>query len=479
VVDVSPSGLGLDPGSFRDPDSRVLVGPDGVYRLLSDRGLADWRALATSPTFSRFTESGALVATQEAEDIEPRDLGVTMPSAGCAGALRHQRIPFISYPYEWSFGMLRDAAILQLDLLLSALDDGLVVKDASSYNVQWRGSRPVFIDIGSFERLREGEPWVGYRQFCAHYLNPLLLQAYRGISFQPWLRGSIDGISPQEADACFSLRDHLRRGVLTHVHLHSKLEARNAARQGDDVRKELREAKFSSELIRANARKLRKLIAGLEWRHGASAWTGYREMNTYTESTASQKRDFVAEAVTRVQPRLVWDIGSNDGAYARVAAREGAYVVALDSDHTTIEALYRDLSQDASDSILPLVADVANPSPGLGWRGSERRPLEVRGRPDLVLALALVHHVSIGANVPLAEVVAWLRSLGAPVVVEFPDREDPMVRSLLSGKGPGANPDYGLESFERLLSERFTVDRREQLEPGGRVLYLATPSGNL
>ena len=235
-----------DPGSFRDPASRVFVGPEGVFRALSATGLEDWRALAASATFERFKASGGLIGTEECRAADlPAPVAEGAGAAltdGVAGVLRHERVPFVSYPYEWSFAMLRDAALLQLDLMLSALDDGLILKDASPYNVQWRGARPVFVDVGSFERLREGEPWAGYRQFCSLYLNPLLLQAYRGIPFQGLLRGSIDGISPAEADRYFSARDHLRRGILTHVHLHARLEARNAARAGGEAQREVREA---------------------------------------------------------------------------------------------------------------------------------------------------------------------------------------------------------------------------------------------
>ena len=477
-----PEQAVVDPGSFRDPESRVLLGADAVYRVLSARGHSDWRALAESATFARFTAAGSLIGTEECEEpaipaaIARNGGGESMLAAGVAGVLRHDRIPFVSYPYEWSFSMLRDAALLQLDLLLSALDDGLILKDASPYNVQWRGARAVFVDIGSFERLREGEPWAGYRQFCSLFLNPLLLQAYRGIPFQPWLRGSIDGIAPADADRCFSLRDHFRRGVLTHVHVHARLERRNAARAGAEVKRELRDARFSSELIRANARRLRKLVARLEWDAGASTWSGYRDANTYTEATADRKAAFVAEALRATSHGLVWDIGANDGAYSRIAAEAGAYVVAIDSDQATIDALYRQLASEGNERILPLVADVTDPSPGLGWRGLERPPLEARGKPDLVLALALVHHAAIGGNVPLAEIVGWMRSLDAALVVEFPPREDEMVRSLLSGKDEGSNPDYDLENFERLLAERFAIERREQLSEGGRVLYFARPA---
>src|SRR6476469_6795226 len=221
-----------EPASFRDPEARVVYSATGeVLRELSPRGREDWDALERTRFFRRALEDGRIVATEE---LEP-------------GLLRHERLPFVSYPYEWPFEMLRDAALLQLGLLEEALTEGFVLKDGSPYNVQWRGSEPVFVDVGSFERLREGEPWAGYRQFCALFLYPLLLQAYRDLPYHPWLRGSIDGIAPRDAANLFSLRDRLRRGVLTHVALHARLERRYEAREGGEVKDELKKANFKPE----------------------------------------------------------------------------------------------------------------------------------------------------------------------------------------------------------------------------------------
>jgi ribosomal protein L11 methylase PrmA len=466
----------VEPGSFRDRDSRVLVAPEAVYRALSARGAEDWRALAGSQLFERLSGEGALVATEE---IGPESLGGSSDRVlpeGTAAVLKHERIPFVSYPYEWSFGMLRDAALLTLELELAALEEGLTLKDATPYNVQWRGSAPIHVDIGSFERLRAGEPWAGYRQFCMLFLYPLLLQAHKGISFQPWLRGSIDGILPREAAKLFGRLDRLRPGVFAHVHLHARLERRYESREGGEVKRELRRANFKRELIEANLRRLRKVVSGLEWKPGATAWTGYRDQCTYSDEDDERKRGFVREALAARPPGLVWDIGCNDGAYSRIAAEQDATVVAFDRDHATVDGLYRALRAEGERRILPLVVDVADPSPGLGWRGLERRPLDERGAPDLALALALVHHVSITANVPLAELLDWLRGLGSSLVIEFPKRGDPMVRRLLSGKREGSNADYELETFEQLLRERFEIARREALPSGRRILYLVHPA---
>ena len=443
----------LDPGSFRDWDSRVFYDDGRVLRALSEDGLADWQALARSKLFADAVAEGKLVQTSVAET----------PIDGAAAVLEHERIPFVSYPYEWTFAMLRDAALLQLDLLRRALDENLMLKDSSSYNVQWRGTRPVFIDVGSFERLREGEPWAAYRQFCMLFLNPLLLQAYRGIDFRPWLRGSLAGITPVEAGHVLSSRDLFRRGVLTNVALHARLE-RKHDESSRDVKTELKRAGFKKELIVANVRRLEKLVRGLEWKPGASEWSGYEATTSYDEAGAARKEAFVRDVVQAREWGLVWDIGCNEGRHSRIAAENARYVVALDGDAAVVDRLYRKLAAEGEAAILPLAVDVTDPSPALGWHGLERQTLEQRARPDLTLCLAVLHHVSIGSNVPVAEFLSWLAELRTALVIEFPTRDDPRVAALLQRK-----------KDERALAERFEIIRSEELSSGTRILYHAIP----
>ncbi|HEX5899842.1 MAG TPA: hypothetical protein VFY32_10635 [Solirubrobacteraceae bacterium] len=466
TLDAQPSTL--EPGSFRDPDSRVFYAGDAVYRALSSEGLADFRALQQAGLL----EDPRIVATELVDD------GPELPATlvkETAGVLRHERIPFVSYPYEWTFSMLKDAALLQLDLLLAALERDLVLKDSTPYNVQFRGARALFVDVGSYERLRPGEPWAGYRQFCMLYLYPLLLQALKGVRFQPWLRGSLEGITATEMRGLLSARDRFRRGLLTHVFLHARLERGRYADRGGEVRQELRRAGFRKELIVANARKLHGLVERLRWDPPAGVWTAYGERNSYSDEDATRKEDFVRAAVRACSPGLVWDIGANNGRYSRIAAEQARTVLAIDADPAPLELLYRELRDEGDERILPLAIDLADPSPGLGWRGLERSALAGRGRPDLVLALALVHHLAISANVPVREVVDWLAGLGAALVIEFPTREDPMVQKLLAPKRDGLHPDYELGFFERCLAEAFTIERSERLGSGTRVLFFARP----
>jgi len=396
------------------------------------------------------------------------------PSGSWVAALSHERVPFVSYPYEWPFSMLKDAALLQLRLTSAALAEDLMLKDASPYNVQWRGCRPVFIDIGSFERARPGEPWAAYRQFCMLYLYPLLLEAHRGASFQPWLRGSVDGISPRDFRALLTRRDALRRGMLRHVFLHASLERRHASR-GANVRGELEAAGFDRRLVEANVAQMTRLVSRLEPRARESEWEAYRDTCSYEERDALAKEEFVRRAVGERRRSLVWDLGCNDGRYSRIAADRSETTLAIDSDRTVVDALYRRLRDEDDRSVLPLVVDLADPSPSLGWRNRERATLEERGRPELVLCLALAHHLSIGRNVPVRELVDWLVSLGAEIVVEFPSRSDPMVQRLLAAKRSDAHPDYELEIFDSLLRERLDVEDVSTLPSGTRTLYLARP----
>ena len=447
----------------------MFTTPDGVFRALSGTGLEEWRALAESPLWGELQAERRVVATEEAA-VDTSD---GLLAGDAAGVLRHERVPFVSYPYEWPFSMLKDAALLQLELNRRALRAGLALKDASPYNVQWRGTRPVFIDVGSFERLRPGEPWAGYRQFCMLFLYPLMLQAYKDLPFHAALRGSLDGIAPAEARALLA-GERFRKGVLSNVLAHARLESRYAGAEGGAVKRDLKRAGFNEQLLAANFAKLEKLVGRLEWKPGETAWTGYAEDNTYDAAATDAKTAFVREAAARRRVALAWDAGCNDGRYARVAAESADLVVAFDADHATVDALYRTLREERREDVLPLVMSLTDPSPDLGWRGRERASLERRGAPGLVLCLALVHHVCIAGNVPVRELLDWLRSLDCTLVIEFPERSDPMVQRLLGGKREGSNPDYERAAFERALEQGFTVDRSLRVSET-RTLYEARP----
>jgi hypothetical protein len=414
----------------------------------------------------------------QTEEVEGAEAPPSLRAEEYGAVLRHELIPFVSYPYEWTPGMLRDAALLTLDINLASLDEDLVLKDATPYNVQFKGARPVFLDVGSWERLEPGEPWAAYRQFCMQFLYPLMLQAYKGAPFQPWLRGSIDGITPTQMRALMSFRDRFRKGAFANVFLHARLDQSYSqrGRTGGDVKKELKSAGFGKELLRANMKKMRKAVEAADWSPPKSVWTAYRSDNTYQDADNQAKADFIRAVSSQREWKLAWDLGANDGHYSRIISEQARYVLALDLDPSTVELLYRDLKAEGNEQILPLVMNLTDPSPGLGGRGVERKAWTDRGKPELILALALLHHVSITGNVPVRQFVDWLAELGAQVVIEFMTREDPMVKKLLAAKRVD-HEDYDRGFFERIVSEAFEIERTQELPSGTRILYSLKPRG--
>lgn len=437
-----------------------------MLRGLTEQAAQDWEAVAGTGLLERLSGQRKLVATTQL------DAATDTIGANWAAVLEHERVPFVSYPFEWCFGMLRDAAVLHLEILVESLAHGVTTKDGNAYNVQWWGSRPCFIDVPSFT-MQAGGPWPGYRQFCETFLNPLFLQAYRGVDFHAWLRGRLDGIPVAHMRRLLSGRDLARRGVIRHVVLHSLMDRRTTA-PSQATTAEMARAGFSGDVAKAAAASLLELVRSLSWQPDRSTWSSYPVDNSYSTEDRARKAAFVENAASRGRARTVWDLGCNDGTYARIAARTATSVVAIDGDHPTVEQLYRSLRTEGDDKVLPLVMNLADPSPGLGWRNVERRPLHERTPPELVLCLALVHHLAIGSNVPIDEVTAWLRSFECPVAVEFVSRDDAMVQRMLGDK-PIEHRDYCTEAFESSLSRRFTVERREPLTSGTRTLYLAVP----
>jgi len=468
---LEPSGGSLERGSFRDRDSRVFYSGGRVLRGLSEAGREAWETLEATSFFSRMISAGKIVSSDRLQPEAVHEGEGDPELAGWSAFLEHARIPFVSYPYEWPFGMLRDAALLELELMSAALAEDMVLKDATPYNVQWFGARPTFIDIPSFVPLPPGEPWAGYRQFCELFLYPLMLQAYKGVPYHAWLRGSIDGIPPDHCLGMMSLRDLFRPGVMVHVKLQAMLQGSFSSTKRD-VRGDLRKAGFQKELIVANVRKLTKLVKRLRWKQAQSEWSDYAENTSYDDAEHRQKVDFVRGAVTDRARQLVWDFGCNTGEYSRIAAETTPHVVAIDGDHLAVERLYQGLAAEGNERILPLVMPLNDASPNLGWRGTERGDLRQRGAPDLVLCLALIHHMVIGANIPLAEFVDHLGDLGADVVVEFVSKADPMVETLLRNKEDKYD-DYDQEHLERCLARLFEVVRSEAVGGGRRTLYYA------
>ena len=461
------SQLHQDSGSFRDPLSRVFVGNGEVVRAFTAIGAKDIEKVWKKPSIQNALASGELI---ESNLVEPSSVGLNEP---WVTAMTHPLIPFISYPYEWTFSMLKDAAQLQLKLTRETLADGIGLKDATPYNVQFIGSRPQFIDAGSFEKRRKGDPWYGYRQFCEMYLYPLMMQGYLGVGFQQFLRGSVNGISPDTMRKLLpaSIR-HPRKGRLTHVVLHAAAQNRFAD-SDNNMKSDAAKAGMNAQVLDATLRKLQGIVKKISLGDKKSTWSEYSERGHYIESSLDEKQKFVRDAVASAPRKQVWDIGCNDGVFSRIAAAHADYVVAMDADPLVVDRLYNTLKAEKNEQILPLYVDLTDSGGGVGWRGQERPGVFDRGRPDIVMALAVIHHMAITFHVPLASQLDMFRDLTPELIIEMPHADDPMVRKLLTNKRDGIHDDFTLEEFERLLNERFTVKSKMLLSSGTRTIFHA------
>ncbi len=449
-----------DPGSFRDPGSRVYVDRQRILRAVMTRSAPAYEAARDAALYETLTAQGYLLPSREI----PTGEGL----AEAAYTLEHPRIPFISYPYEWSFALHRAAALLHLDLHLAALDAGFTLSDATAYNVQFRGAEPVFIDHLSLRPYVEGEIWTGHRQFCMQFLNPLLFWNKLRIPPNAWFRGSLEGITPEETSAVLPLSAKLSWTVMTNVSAQAALQRRQIGTSADNNAR-LRQAKLPRTAFRGMLSGLRSYIAGMKAPTGKTVWANYANTTSYTGGEAGTKRSFVQEMTAATRPSLLFDLGCNTGDYSEAALQAGAAaVVGFDFDHATLDQAFTRF-RSAGQSFLPLWMDAANPSPSQGWAESERRGLQARAGADALIALAFIHHIVIGRNVPLDMAVDWLVGLAPTGIIEFPSKDDPMVQRLLALR-EDIFSDYTGEAFLAAIGVRSRIVKTILLPENGRML---------
>jgi len=427
--------------------------------------------LFAEPFFTRLLGDGDVVSTRFLCPDDP--VADAVKDRGWASAVEHEAVEFLTWPYEWPFSMMKDAALLQLRLLETCVGSGWVLKDATPFNIQWQGTRPVFIDVPSFVPREDGEYWHGYRQFCSMFLIPLMLTAHLGIPYQPLLRSSLEGIPPEEAARYFQGLRRFRRGVPSHVWFPAKVEGWMRSRGGAG-RPSGSARRQSETALLALLDGLSRLVTRLSHRPASSDWSRYAETHSYEEGDFERKKAFVEKHVSMHRPRLLWDLGANTGTFSRIAARHAQTVVAVDGDHEAVDVLYREARDGRETNVIPLVMDLANPSPGQGWAGRERAPFAERRSPDMAFCLALIHHLRVSANVPVSLLAEWLRSLDATVIVEFVGRDDEMFAKLTENKHEDY-ADYTRENLHSEVEKHFTIENSLGLKGGKRELLLLEP----
>jgi ribosomal protein L11 methylase PrmA len=450
-------------GSFRDPSGFVYWREGTLYRQVNQAFATEFEACVSSGVYDELIQAGLLVAH--------RQVGPDLAAApGAHAVLQPEPLAFISYPYEWSFGQLKDAALLTLELQLRALARGFTLRDASAYNVQFRAGRPVFIDTLSFEPHRDGTPWSAYKQFCEHFLLPLTLMSARDVRCGSMLRDHLDGIPLDLGSALLPPRTWIRPSTLFHIHLHAKALSRYA---DSKVSTATKGRTISRDQVATLVKGLRGAVEACRWQPGGTEWADYTSDNNYTVGAAAAKRQLVLDFLRDARPRKVWDVGANTGEYSRAAREIATEVVAFDVDPAAVERNYRRVRETGETGILPLLLDLTNPSPAQGWAHRERLSLEQRGPADLVMALALVHHLAIGHNLPLSRVAEFLGRLGQRLVIEFVPKSDSQVQRLLQNRRD-IFPGYTQEGFEQAFAGTFTIERRQAIAESERTLYLMT-----
>lgn len=455
------TGFKAHSSSFRDPDGFIFKQNDTIYRCVNasmgSDGHKDYEKLMSSGLYKELMEKRLLVRHEETDEIN-------MPP-DCKYILKPEFLPFISYPYEWSFGQLQQAARLTLDILTTSLDYGMILKDASAYNVTWHKGKPIFIDTLSFTAYQEGQAWLGYRQFCSHFLAPLALMQYTNVGLQKLLQTNLDGIPLDLASSLLPWRTRLSVGMGIHMHMHARSQKKYAG-----VRKKV-SVKVPLKTLRNLAISLLNVVDGLKPRKADTEWGGYYNDTNYSPEQQQEKEKIISTWVDNSDANTVFDLGANDGTFSRVAAQSASLVISADIDPMAVQANYVRCRTDAEARILPLLLDITTPSPGIGWLCRERESIFDRLKPDLGMALALIHHLAIGANLPLNMIMEAFARLAPRWIVEFVDKPDSQVQRLLANR-EDVFPNYTQSDFEAVAAESFHIEAKHPICDMYRTLYL-------
>ncbi len=451
------------PSSFRDIGGFVYKENGIVFRKIFKHSIDDYYQLMNSGLYSFLTEKTALV--KHAEISNNMDKEKKFPVSLIE--IKPEQIKCITYPYEWCFNQLKDASLLTLQICIDAISYGMILKDATAYNIQFIDSRPILIDTCSLTKYNEGEPWVAYQQFCRHFLAPLLLMSKVDIRCGLLSKIHIDGVPLDFASKILPKSSWLSPSVLAHIHLHAKSQSRYADADATSLRKRT----VSKIGLLGILRSLQSLIKKTNWKESNTEWGDYYNFTNYSKDSANHKSLIVAAMIDQIKPLDVLDIGSNDGRYSRIAAKSGAFVLSADIDPIAVEKNYLKVKNNKEFNIIPVIQDMTNPSSGIGWSHTERDSLQSRGPFDSVMALALIHHLAISNNVPFDMIAKYFSKLGKNLIIEFVPKTDSQVKKLLSSREDIFN-DYSEDFFEEEFSKFFTILQKTYVSKSNRIIFL-------
>ncbi|MEW6654238.1 MAG: SAM-dependent methyltransferase [Bacteroidota bacterium] len=462
----------------RDPSGFIFKHNGVIYRAINYSYQKDYEHLIQSGLYEKVVSEDLLIRHTETALENSFDTGNAFDS--CYKIIKPVEVEFLSYPYEWSFEQLKDAAITTLLLQKHALDYNMSLKDASAYNIQFLDCKPILIDTLSFEIYKEGSPWIAYKQFCQHFLAPLLLMKYKDVRFHRVTGGFTDGVPLDLANSLLPLRCKLNLKIFLHISLHSKAQKRFTNKKID-----LQKNRFPKKAFYGLVEHLMSLVKNLELGYTKSKklsdknshWLKYYEEGILNTDYLNRKIRLITNILEKEKFLTLWDLGSNIGMISKIAVEKNIRVVCFDLDPLVINEIYLDCKTRGESNVLPLIMDLVNPSSSSGWMLSERSSFMERTLPDMVMALALIHHLAIANNIPLASLAEFFSKISKKLLIEFVPKNDPNVKLLLRNR-EDIFTQYDQINFEKEFEKYFRILSCEQIETSdpkssaGRVLYL-------
>lgn len=440
--------------SFKDPSGFVFKEKGQLYRQINKSYRNDYDFFVSSGLFKELIKRGLIVDHKEIRNAKTPAYKIIQPEI----------VPFISYPFEWSFSQLKDAASATLSIQKIAIQHGMSLKDASAYNIQFLHGKPVLIDTLSFEKYPERQPWVAYRQFCQHFLAPLALMSRIDLRLGKLTEYYLDGIPLDLASRILPTKTHFNLGLGMHLHLHARSQRINANNRKAHT------YNLSQKRLLAILENLISTINSLKLPKQKTVWQNYYDKTNYTNAAAKHKEKIVTAWIKQIKPRSLWDAGANDGYFSRISSKQKIFTVATDFDPMAVEKAYLKSLAINDKFLLPLLLDLTNPSPGIGWANQERLPFLERSQFDLTLALALIHHLSFSHNLPFSYIAKLFSEHSQQLIIEFVPKEDSNAQRLLTGR-KNIFSNYEVKNFEKEFSKFFIIKEKLPIKESLRTLY--------
>ena len=448
------------PSSFRDPSGFLFHHDDILYRQVNSSYKEEFDHLIDSGLYDKLVEQNLLISHHEVEN------SIISSETNIYKIIQPKKLNFISYPYEWCFSEFKQAALTTLEIQKISLEYGMTLKDASAYNIQFINGKAIFIDTLSFEKYVEGQIWTPYKQFCQHFLAPLALMSHTDIRLNQLLRVYVDGIPLDLTSKLLGKGTRFSFSLLSHIHMHAKSQKHYEDKPVTAKQKKLGKNSFVGLIESLNSG-----VKKLNWKPEGTEWAEYYSETNYSDVSFTEKKKFIGDTLEKIKPTIVWDLGANTGIFSRISSEKGIDTISSDIDPAAVEKNFLNVTSKNENNILPLILDLTNPSPGLGWDNKERSSFLERGPVDLVFALALIHHLAISNNLPFYKIVQFFEKICRHLIIEFVPKNDSQVMKLLATREDIFN-EYTMEKFEAEFQKSFSIEEKIKLEDSERFLYI-------